>query len=174
MWLRIRETETYTCSSWRSRIMHRCKDRRIVDIKSHSTAYPTGPKTFEDLTALKTDTTPIISLQAATTGQSIYLDWLPINTSAVEHLVTGSYNKLMAPKTSPIQEIEVLPRTITIYEHKIPSTVSMDQETLVPSAKLVERKLVYKPDEPVKKRYNRVNIGGEQTTAEELADVQRK
>lgn len=58
-----------------------------------------------------------------------------MTTSAAAHLQDASYNKLGPPKTWYFKFIEVSPTTITIGKDGIPKTTSVDQATLVPSAK---------------------------------------
>lgn len=61
-----------------------------------------------------------------TVGQYIYLDCPPITTSATERLATGSYKKVMSPKTWPFKVIEVSPTTISTKEDGVRNTVSVD------------------------------------------------
>lgn len=79
-----------------------------------------------------------------------------------------------ASKTGPYKVIEVWPTAITIHEEGIRNTVSIDQTALVPSAKLAERPIIYKPDEPDNKRDDKVDEGGGHTTADEIADALRE
>lgn len=76
----------------------------------------------------------------------------------------------MPLKTGLLKIIKELPNTITIDEVGIQSTVSIDRSTLGLQAKYAEEQLVSTSDEPLDRRDDKVDEGG-QNTAEELDDA---
>lgn len=110
--------------------------------------------------------------QSFTVGQFIYLYHAPMTTYAAGHLAKESYSKLKSAKTGPFKVIEASPTTIKMDEDGARNTVSINGDTLAPSAKYAERKLIYMPHEPGAKRDDKVHEGRGQTTTGKLADAQ--
>lgn len=96
-----------------------------------------------------------------------------MTTIVAQLLATESYNKLMPPETGPLKLIEFLRTsiTITIDEDGIQNSVSIDLATLVPTAKIAERQIVYTSKEPADKPINEVNDGGGQIIAKGFAEA---
>lgn len=85
-----------------------------------------------------------------------YRERLPMTTWASERLLTQPYDKQMPAMKWQINVIEVSLATFTIDEDGIPNTGSIDQATLVSSAKLAAWKVLYTTDKPVDRWHNRI------------------
>lgn len=91
------------------------------------------------------------------------------------HLLRTSSDRVVpetiSPNTGPFNVIRVGLTTNTINGDGIQSNGSINRATLAPSAKFAERQNVFSADKPVDKGDDKVDEGGGQTTAEDLADA---
>lgn len=77
----------------------------------------------------------------------------------------------MLPNAGPFKTIEVSATTIIIHEYGIGNTVSSDRATSAPLVRIAERQDAYTANEPVYKRYEKVDAGEGGTTTEEFTDT---